>query len=379
MQLITYKLSIILIILGIAIVPLSSQDKQSRGDRVERQLDKLTQSLGLSDEQVQSIKETTSYKDMVAGKLSRHESRQAFKESLDGVLTPDQQAKLDEISKEGPRRNRKKRGDINSKAERTSQKLSKGNFGKKPGLEKVNAMRLELDQYISEEDKKVLAKLREVLRETKKSGKALKEEFKTMSQDEIRSRKEEYHALFEPARMMVEKYDDHIIDIFEANRSYFENLKEEIGEKKRKAKGERKGGDKDRKHHAYKKQRHAKKGMGLAYSRKELEKPKKFSFLMMDPKDTAVKTSSSGNSQLRLSPNPASDQMEISYTIDSKQPIKIVLYDNQGQVLQTILNEVQEAGSYTRSIDLSNYADSSYYVTLYQGESNTTEKLLIQK
>lgn len=379
MQLITYKLYVILIMFGIAIAPLSSQNKQYRADQVERRLDELTEVLGLSDEQIQSIKQSSSYENLMDGKLSRRESRQAFKESLDEVLTSDQKAKLAEIPNEGPRGNRSKRGGIRSKAERTSERPSKRNFGKKLGLEKVYEMRAELDQSISDEDKKILSELRKILSSSKESRKTLKKERKTLSQDERRLRREEYHAQFEPARRMVEKYDDPITDIFEANRSYFEKLKEDIGEKKRHGKAGRKGDDKNRKHHAYKKRRSAKKGMGLAYSQEELERPKKFRFLMMEPNDTKAKTNASGKSNLRLSPNPASDRIQLSYTLDSRQSIKIVLYDSQGQLLQTLLNEEQDAGRYTRSLDLSNYADSSYYVTLYQGGSNTTEKLLIQK
>jgi hypothetical protein len=68
-------------------------------------------------------------------------------------------------------------------------------------------------------------------------------------------------------------------------------------------------------------------------------------------------------------PNPAQAATELKFELLSKSNVTITLYDEDGKVLQTLLNEKAEAGKHTISINTSNLPSGSYHIILNTGKT----------
>ena len=67
-------------------------------------------------------------------------------------------------------------------------------------------------------------------------------------------------------------------------------------------------------------------------------------------------------------PNPFSSSTSISYSVPNKSKILISLYNNRGDLVQTIINESQQAGGYHQSISNKTLSVGTYYLTLQVGD-----------
>lgn len=85
------------------------------------------------------------------------------------------------------------------------------------------------------------------------------------------------------------------------------------------------------------------------------------------------------NAELELYPNPANNAVNIAVTLENNSEVSIAVYDFLGQNVGSVYNGSLAAGTQLHTLDLSNYADGVYFVTLTQNNQRTTQKLIVTK
>lgn len=79
---------------------------------------------------------------------------------------------------------------------------------------------------------------------------------------------------------------------------------------------------------------------------------------------------------LQLYPNPATDNIQLSYSLNSTQPVVISLYNLSGSKITELVNETQQAGNYNAAYSLSDYSTGVYMIVLKTGEQTLTRKVV---
>jgi hypothetical protein len=82
-------------------------------------------------------------------------------------------------------------------------------------------------------------------------------------------------------------------------------------------------------------------------------------------------------------PNPFNPVTNISYTLKEDAVVTMILYNSLGQKVQSVMNQSQGAGYYTKSIDGSQLANGTYMLNVtIKGSTevkNETIKLMLLK
>ena len=78
-------------------------------------------------------------------------------------------------------------------------------------------------------------------------------------------------------------------------------------------------------------------------------------------------------------PNPFNGETIISYSIKQQSPVKIILYENNGRLIQTLMDETKPAGSYNLKVNSENLASGIYYYQMTAGNFSETKRMLIVK
>jgi hypothetical protein len=81
-----------------------------------------------------------------------------------------------------------------------------------------------------------------------------------------------------------------------------------------------------------------------------------------------------------VTPNPFTKQTIIRYTVPISGKVSIKLYNATGRLIETLIDEHQNTGSYTLNIDSwkSNISQGIYFLK-YQDNTNKSEiKLIVQ-
>lgn len=90
--------------------------------------------------------------------------------------------------------------------------------------------------------------------------------------------------------------------------------------------------------------------------------------------------SSGGTTQLTaIAPNPAKDEIEITYTLAESDLVSITLLDARGNETLGVLNEVQTAGKHTLRVKVGWLASGMYHVRLRTNNETTTQQVNIVK
>jgi hypothetical protein len=76
-------------------------------------------------------------------------------------------------------------------------------------------------------------------------------------------------------------------------------------------------------------------------------------------------------------PNPFNPETEIAYFVDSRQPITLVIYDNLGREVTTLVNETREPGRYLASWNAGDLASGVYYCFLRSGEGRVASQTMV--
>jgi M6 family metalloprotease-like protein len=78
-------------------------------------------------------------------------------------------------------------------------------------------------------------------------------------------------------------------------------------------------------------------------------------------------------------PNPFNPVTTIKYDIVKAQDVKLAVYDILGREVATLVNTIQQPGSYEVSWDASGFASGIYFYTLTSGDFTSTKKLILLK
>jgi hypothetical protein len=97
---------------------------------------------------------------------------------------------------------------------------------------------------------------------------------------------------------------------------------------------------------------------------------------------TGIKTDSFTNNEYDLSqnyPNPFNPTTNIKYSTNIKTFIQLNVYDVLGKKIITLVNEIQDAGTYDVTFNADNFPSGIYYYQLKVGNSVETKKMVLLK
>ena len=321
-------------------------------------IDKLSHHLKLSDEQVKMLKE--GFESDMTGKEK--------KALIDQLLTEEQRTTLAESN---PRKGNHKR----------HHRYSYRNHHRPYNLihkrmdpevkDKLVEMRTQLEADISEEDKATLTKLRAEFRalkpkrKTRSEWREKSEEEKLVLKSQWKENRNQLSANRKILHTLKEKYSEAIASLFEENKDFFIDKREERFEKRNDEKSKS----------------NQKADRGRRAGSPIMERKKAW-FLLMEadlPTELVEKRDLVQPSKLRITPNPANIHTTLTYELPAEREIKIELRDEQGQFIELIAAERLGAGSYEKSLNTSQLTSRLYLVTLWDGVEMITEKLVIQR
>jgi hypothetical protein len=78
-------------------------------------------------------------------------------------------------------------------------------------------------------------------------------------------------------------------------------------------------------------------------------------------------------------PNPFNPSTKISYSIPQAGDVSINIYSVVGELITTLINVKQEAGTYEAEFDASSLTSGIYFYTLTSGEFSQTNKMILMK
>ncbi|MCL5992139.1 MAG: T9SS type A sorting domain-containing protein [Bacteroidetes bacterium] len=119
----------------------------------------------------------------------------------------------------------------------------------------------------------------------------------------------------------------------------------------------------------------------ITVSSNDPENPIKEIFIIYEKSITGIEnTDISKQDIIRLSPNPAYDNVDITYNIFKASSVTLSITDNLGKnIVEFINNEYYEQGSYNKIYNLSYLSSGVYYCTLKTDGYTETVKLYITK
>ncbi len=81
------------------------------------------------------------------------------------------------------------------------------------------------------------------------------------------------------------------------------------------------------------------------------------------------------NLDLRLFPNPFKDQFELSFTLSQSQNVQVILYDQTGKVVQTLVDE-ERSGFQKLQVNTTNFSSGLYFIKINTSLAAETLKIL---
>ena len=78
-------------------------------------------------------------------------------------------------------------------------------------------------------------------------------------------------------------------------------------------------------------------------------------------------------------PNPAVDITAFEFTVPSTSDVTIEVYDMNGQLVNTLVNDNFYAGKHTVDLNVSNFANGTYIVTLTTSAVVLSRKMTVVK
>jgi hypothetical protein len=94
---------------------------------------------------------------------------------------------------------------------------------------------------------------------------------------------------------------------------------------------------------------------------------------------TAISSVSNDNSTFEVFPNPASDFINVSYTLNLSGIVNIRIMNAAGVEVANILKESQDPGQYRNTFSLnSDLSSGIYYVSLISSNQSFINKLIIK-
>jgi hypothetical protein len=78
-------------------------------------------------------------------------------------------------------------------------------------------------------------------------------------------------------------------------------------------------------------------------------------------------------------PNPFNPATRLTYDLPKQTKVKIVVYDMLGREVETLLDEVKQAGRYTIQFDASKLTSGVYFCSLFHDNQRITRKMMLLK
>ena len=340
----------------------------------------------------------------------RQALRKAQKEKMMGILTPVQIEKFEALKK-AKKEDRVEQFKANkAKFKEARQELKTYHQNEvKPVLAKQRA---KLDQEISAEDKKELARIRTLAHAYKVEKKAAFQEKKEARQNERKANvdakegkgkgghhlhrkgrrvghgghgfakgfKEKYPNEAAQLATMEKKYQPSIIalmDEIEDERAEWKDKKETTrknlkeGLQKKRAGKDCKGEDCDKQKHADKKE--------ARQDRKETAK--RIGFLLMDPNnETNNQTATPSNLAIihntKVYPNPATTDQTIEFDVAKTGNVLVEIVDKKGKVIQQVHNGSMTEGTQSLNVNIANLKGFVFYYRITDAAGTSSTKFL---
>ncbi len=93
-----------------------------------------------------------------------------------------------------------------------------------------------------------------------------------------------------------------------------------------------------------------------------------------DPDGISVYRAAFGH--FNVFPNPASDQLTISYQLKKAGTALVSIFSNNGQLMKTVSNDFKPAGEYRFVLNISDYPQGVYFCRLRSGNETVTKKII---
>ena len=112
----------------------------------------------------------------------------------------------------------------------------------------------------------------------------------------------------------------------------------------------------------------------------QLNRPANESFVRFDLNEIVLSSNSIRNIEETLDcfPNPASDQVTITFTLKDSMKVKLSLCNMQGQPVKELLYEKANAGLNRYDFNVKGLAKDSYLLIFKTNVKQLTEKIVIQ-
>jgi photosystem II stability/assembly factor-like uncharacterized protein len=78
-------------------------------------------------------------------------------------------------------------------------------------------------------------------------------------------------------------------------------------------------------------------------------------------------------------PNPFRDQTTLSFSLNSKTPVTIAIYDEMGRYVKTVTQQAMDAGEKKVSVSASGMSNGIYYCKLTAGEYTETKRIVVAR
>lgn len=76
-------------------------------------------------------------------------------------------------------------------------------------------------------------------------------------------------------------------------------------------------------------------------------------------------------------PNPATDYAEFSFNLDKSSHVNVEIYNSLGQKVNTLLNQVLDAGMHGLNINVNQLVSGTYYIRMTSNGNSITKKLTV--
>ena len=78
-------------------------------------------------------------------------------------------------------------------------------------------------------------------------------------------------------------------------------------------------------------------------------------------------------------PNPFKEKTEIKYCLPERTNVKLELFDSEKRKVKTLVDEVEEAGTYKVELEAKDFKEGVYFYRLTAGSYVSTKRMLFLK
>jgi hypothetical protein len=418
-------------IIGALLIATASTSLMAQRGQRGIPIEKMKESLELTDAQMQQLEaiqlesreqmealRAKEFKDMETRRNAMLEIRESSRQKVEAILTQSQQQKMEALEAERKERfeERREKRQVERKEmmkERKEKMKARHTEAKAYRAENIRPVmqeqRTKLDESISKKDKKKINELRAFFKTQKENRiaqmKAAKEKGERPGKEEMEAWKEAHEKSAEviEARELAEKYAKDIealMSEIEGKRGEWESDMKEIMKPEEGTLGKermrhprhmkRHDGDKANPHEYEDHERfkghkghRGKRGM-RGETKENRQMHRHVRFLMMDPNapdDGMVgQPQSSTIKEMSVYPNPASNDVNLSFELGSDSKTRIELRDESGNLVKTFKDQNFKSGEVTSRLDLTDIQTGVYYVVIITEDgSKQTSQVIINK